>query len=175
MRARYSSFAVEHQIDWAPVSLDRNFWSNTSPLKWNIVLSRALSIHQNFRKFGNSVKWYRNFPEKFPEILETVEFPKWWNHSTEKIQEQSWMEKKLPGKNIPRTVYLARFSFFSEILENAVPFATGSCWKLKPDVLVEWKAPVVLFSRKFVFLSLQSNLSGFRGRFSVNGTHLCKW
>ena len=27
-------------------------------------------------KIGNSGKWYRNFPEKFPDILETVEFPK---------------------------------------------------------------------------------------------------
>ena len=25
--------------------------------------------------------------------------------------------------------------------ENVVPFATGSCRKFKPDVLVEWKAP----------------------------------
>ena len=40
-------------------------------------------------------------------------------------------------------VYLARLSSFSEILENTVPFATGSCRKLKADVLVEWKAPDV--------------------------------
>ena len=33
-------------------------------------------FNQNFRKFGNSSKWNRNFPEKFPEIPETVEFPK---------------------------------------------------------------------------------------------------
>ena len=32
--------------------------------------------NQNFRKFGNSGKCYRHFPEKFPEVLETVEFPK---------------------------------------------------------------------------------------------------
>ena len=43
------------------------------------------------------------------------------------------------GKNI--WVYLARLSSFSEILENAVPFASGSCRKFKPEELVEWKAP----------------------------------
>ena len=33
-------------------------------------------FNQNFRKVGNNGKWYRHFPEKFPEVLETVEFPK---------------------------------------------------------------------------------------------------
>ena len=51
---------------------------------------------------------------------------------------------KLPGKKfenfgIPREVFV--FFFFLEILDNSVPCATGSCQKLKPDVLFEWKAP----------------------------------
>ena len=33
----------------------------------------AFHSTKNFRKFGNGGKWYRNFPEKFPEIPETVE------------------------------------------------------------------------------------------------------
>ena len=46
---------------------------------WDSVVSnldpgRFLS-NQNFPKFGNGGKSYRNFPEKFPEIPETVEFP----------------------------------------------------------------------------------------------------
>ena len=49
------------------------------------------------------------------------------------------MERKLPEKNF-RVGY--RFSSFLEILENAVPFSTGSCRKFKPDVLVEWKVPI---------------------------------
>ena len=49
------------------------------------------------------------------------------------------MERKLSEKNF-RVGY--RFSSFLEILENAVPFATGSCRKFKPDVLVEWKVPI---------------------------------
>ena len=34
-------------------------------------------FNQNFKKMGNSGKQYRNFPEKFPEIPEIVEFPKY--------------------------------------------------------------------------------------------------
>ena len=57
-------------------------------------------------------------------------------------------------------VYLKRLSSFLEMSENrhyrysqpknAVPFATGSCRKFKPEVLVEWKAPN--FSEVFVIL-----------------------
>ena len=49
------------------------------------------------------------------------------------------MERKLPEKNF---LVGYRFSSFLEILENSVPFATGSCRKFKPDVLVEWKVPI---------------------------------
>ena len=63
------------------------------------------------------------------------------------------MERKLPGKffenlGIPREAVL----FFGNVgksslpvsqPKNAVPFATGSCRKFKPEVLVEWKAPFV--------------------------------
>ena len=34
------------------------------------------------------------------------------------------------------------FSSFLEILENVVPFPTGSCRKFIPDVLVEWKVTI---------------------------------
>ena len=56
----------------------------------------------------------------------------------------------LREKNSKIFVYLARFSsvffleifvFFLEILDDSVPFATGSCQEFKPDVLFEWKAP----------------------------------
>ena len=53
------------------------------------------------------------------------------------------MEKKLPGKISKIFVYLAKLSSFLEILENAVPFATGSCRKFKPDVSIKWKAPKI--------------------------------
>ena len=52
------------------------------------------------------------------------------------------MERKLPGKNFSKIwVYLARLTSLTEILENAAPFATGSCRKIKAGILVEWKAP----------------------------------
>ena len=65
------------------------------------------------------------------------------------------MERKLPGKFFENLfqIYLERFPLFLEMSENrhyrcsqpknAVPFATRSCRKFKPEVLVEWKAPRV--------------------------------
>ena len=54
------------------------------------------------------------------------------------------MERKLPRKKSSKIlVYFVRLSSFSEILENAVLFTTGSCRKFKPDVLLEWKVPLV--------------------------------
>lgn len=56
------------------------------------------------------------------------------------------MKRKLPGKNFPNLGIPREVVFFGEILENAVQFATGSCRKLKPHVLVKWKAPRTSFS-----------------------------
>ena len=54
------------------------------------------------------------------------------------------MENWTSGKKFSKIwVYLARLSSFWEILENAVPFTTGSCRKRKPDFWVEWKAPLL--------------------------------
>lgn len=44
------------------------------------------------------------------------------------------MERKL----LPREIV-----FFFRNFGNAVLFVTGSCRKFKPDVLLEWKAPLV--------------------------------
>ena len=58
------------------------------------------------------------------------------------------MEKK-SGKIFPKIwVYLARLSSFLGISENAVPFTTGSCLRFKPDVLVEWKAPIEILEKQ---------------------------
>ena len=74
----------------------------------------SFPFNQNFRKFGNSGKWYINFPDKFPEIPETVEFPK-----CEPFKRKFYLE--IPGAKINGK--------FLEDLKNAVPFATGSCQK----------------------------------------------
>ena len=59
---------------------------------------------------------------------------------------------KTPGrkKNSKTRVHLASLSSSSDILENAVQFATESSWKLKPDVLVQWKAPRILLRHEGV-------------------------
>ena len=55
--------------------------------------------------------------------------------------------EKLNGTKTSRKTFptiwvnLARLPSFLEILENVVTFATGSCRKFKPDILVEWKTP----------------------------------
>ena len=62
------------------------------------------------------------------------------------IQGTKLSGKKTSGESPKILVYFERFSSFLEILPSAVPFATESCRKFKPNVLVEWKLklPVVL-------------------------------
>ena len=78
----------------------------------------------------------QKLPEKVPEIPRTVEFPKReaFNQKFQKFQEQSGMERKLPGKLFRKLGYTSRgcplfcpLFFFWEILENVIPFANGSC------------------------------------------------
>ena len=62
--------------------------------------------------------------------------------NNQRLQSADEMEKKTSGKKFSKIwVYLARLSPFWEILENAVPFTTGSWRKFKLDFLVELKAP----------------------------------
>ena len=92
-----------------------------------------LSFNQYFPKFGNSGKWFRNFPATFSEISETFEFSEVRTIQPKILELPGAIlnEKKTCGKN------------FLKIGGNAVPFATASCWKFKPVVLVEWKVPQV--------------------------------
>ena len=58
-------------------------------------------------------------------------------NSRSKVEwKENFRENCVENWGIPREVVL-----FLEILENVIPFANGSCWKFKADVLVEWKAP----------------------------------
>ena len=57
--------------------------------------------------------------------------------------------QKLPCKFFSKIwVYLTRLASLLEILENAVSFASGSCHKFKPDVLVELEAAKIDWSRR---------------------------
>ena len=103
----------------------------------------ALSIsNQNFRKFGNSGNGTEISRKRFQKFWKVLNFRN-ANHSTEnsgsKVEwKENFWENMFENLGIPREVFL-----FLEILENAVPFATGSCQKFKPEVLVEWKAPTM--------------------------------
>ena len=92
-----------------------------------------LSFNQNFPKFGNSDKWFRNLPETFPEIPETFEF------SEVRTIQPKILE--LPGATLNGKESCG--NIFLKIGADAVPFAIASCRKFQPVVLVEWKAPKV--------------------------------
>ena len=51
------------------------------------------------------------------------------------------MEKKTYWKKFPKIWKYLEVVLSLKILENAVPFAIGSCQKFKSDIMVEWKAP----------------------------------
>ena len=105
-------------------------WNKNFLLEHSDWELRRFPVNQSFRILGNSGERYINFAEKFPEI------------PGEKLN-----GKKTSGKKFPKFWYTSRGClFWGEILVNSVPFATGRCRKLKPDVLVERKAPRTSFS-----------------------------
>ena len=92
-------------------------WKSFQKFRKLLNFRNANHSTENFRNSGSKVEWKENFREIFFENL-----------------------------GIPREVVL--FFGMSENRhyrcsqpKNAVPFATGSCRKFKPEVLVEWKAP----------------------------------
>lgn len=96
----------------------------------------TLSIQQKISKWGNCC---RNFQGNFPENQKIAEFPK-SNHSNENSGNS--------GKKFPKvSVYLARFSSFPEIFENAVPFVAGDFRKFKPEFIIERTASNVRHRR----------------------------
>ena len=102
---------------------------------------RPLSF-QNLETAANGTQISRKSFQKFRKLLNF----RIGSHSTTNLRfpgskvewKENFREKNFENLGIPREVAL-----FLEILENAVPFAPGSCRKFKPDVLVEWKAPPV--------------------------------
>ena len=102
-----------------------NTWSLSIQAKLSKIWKQRQIVQKSFQKFRKLLN-FRNV-----------------NHSTENSKKNP--RAKLNGKNtsgkkkvenlgIPRVVVL----FFGN-LETVVPFTTGSCRKLKPDVLGEWK------------------------------------
>ena len=119
-------------------------WDKQSKLPF--YMAGAPSIQPKLSKIWKQRQWCRNFRKSFQKFWKLLNFRN-ANHSTEnsgnsgsKVEWKGNFREKAFSKI---WVYLARFSSGLEILENAVPFATGSCQKFKPDVLVEWKAPTM--------------------------------
>ena len=110
-------------------------WKSFQKFRKLLNFRNANHSTENFRNSGSKVEWKENFWEIFSKI---------------------W-------------VYLERLSSFLEMSENrhyrcsqpknAVPFATGSCRKFKPEVLVEWKAPMKPSSPGLSLSSKYQNLS----------------
>ena len=73
-------------------------------------------FNQNFKKMGNSGKQYRNFPEKFPEIPEIVEFPKYQNF---KFQEKNFQNLGIPSCEVVLSLYTGVVSSFFSFLPCA--------------------------------------------------------
>ena len=76
-------------------------------------------FNQHFRKFGNSGKWCRNFPEKFPDIPETDEFQKCEtfnqnsrNSGIKVVWKENFQEKTFENLGIPRKVVLFLGNFW---------------------------------------------------------------
>ena len=88
----------------------------------------------------------QNFPEKFSEIPKAVEYPKCepFNQKLKKFGERSYWKENFRVNFSKIWVYLARLSSFLKILKNAVPFATGSCRKFKPDILLSRERPICM-------------------------------
>ena len=104
----------------------------------------------HFTKTLENVDSAANGTEISPKSVQTLLLN--FEMRTIQPQNQEIPGAKLNGRTTSRKnfskiwVYLARLSSFSEILESAVPFATGSCRKFKPDVWLNGKRPIFTHS-----------------------------
>ena len=123
-------------------------WRARDALGWDkqskLPFYMAGAFNQNFRKFGKKRQWCRNFRKSFQKFWKLLNFRN-ANHSTENSGNS---ESKVEWKGNFREkafskiwVYLARFSSGLEILENAVPFATGSCKNSNRTFWLNGKGP----------------------------------
>ena len=152
-------------------------WRGRDALEWDKQSKLPFYMghfpfNQNFRKFGNSGNG--------TEISGKVSGNSWncWISEMRTIQPKileilgaKLNGKETSGKTFSKIwLYLARFSSFLEILENAVPFATGSCQKFKPDVFVEWKAPTM-----YMYPWLFCTMTNCKGPINSHQCNLTLW
>ena len=103
-------------------------WDKQSKLPF--YMAGAPSIQPKLSKIWKQRQWCRNFRKSFQKFWKLLISEMHANHSTEnsgnsgsKVEWKGNFREKAFSKI---WVYLARFSSGLEILENAVPFATGS-------------------------------------------------
>ena len=103
----------------------------------------AFHLTKTFENVDSAANGTEISPKSIQKFLKLLNF----EMRTIQPQNQEIREAKLNGRTTSRKkfskiwVYLARLSSFSEILESAVPFATGKLPKIQTRRLVEWKAP----------------------------------
>ena len=108
----------------------------------------AFHLTKTFENVDSAANGTEISPKSIQKFLKLLNF----EMRTIQPQNQEIREAKLNGRTTSRKkfskiwVYLARLSSFSEILESAVPFATGSCRKFKPDVWLYGKRPIFTHS-----------------------------
>ena len=152
-------------------------WRGRDALEWD----KQMSYHFTWGTF-HSTKTFENletaamvpkFPEKFPEILETVEFPKCepFNRKFWKLWEQSWMERKLPGKHFRKFGYTSRgFALFWKFWKMLFHSLLEVAKNFKPDVFVEWKAPTM-----YMYPWLFCTMTNCKGPINSHQCNLTLW
>ena len=114
--------------------------------KWNDIdwkgTFHSTKTFENLETKANCTEISQKSFQKFHKLLKIRNVnlsTKNSRNSESKVEwKENFQEKVSENLVIPRKVVL-----FLQILENAMPFSTGSCQKCKPDILVEWKAPKV--------------------------------
>ena len=112
----------------------------------------ALSIQQKLSNILKQPQMVQKFPEKSFQKLRKLlrsEMRSFQSKILEILGAKLNGKKTSGKKNFSKIwVYLVRLPPFLEIPENAVPLATGSCQKFKPEVLVECKVPKILLKKE---------------------------
>ena len=114
--------------------------------KWNDIdwkgTFHSTKTFENLETKANCTEISQKSFQKFHKLLKIRNVNLSTKNSRNSESKVEWKEnfQEKVSKNL---VIPGKVALFLQILENAMPFSTGSCQKCKPDILVEWKAPKV--------------------------------
>ena len=152
-------------------------WRGRDALEWDKQSKLPFYMghfpfNQNFRKFGNSGNG--------TEISGKVSGNSWncWISEMRTIQpkilefwEQSWMERKLPGKHFRKFGYTSRgFALFWKFWKMLFHSLLEVAKNFKPDVFVEWKAPTM-----YMYPWLFCTMTNCKGPINSHQCNLTLW